>query len=67
MFHHDLHSLRLFVAICELRSLSRAAERLNMALSAASRRLKLFEEEIGAPLVRRLPHGLELTTAGITA
>ena len=67
MFQHDLHSLRLFVAICELRSLSRAAERLNMALSAASRRLKLFEEEIGAPLVRRLPHGLELTTAGITA
>jgi DNA-binding transcriptional LysR family regulator len=67
MFHHDLHSLRLFVAVCELRSLSRAAERMNMALSAASRRLKLFEEEIGAPLVRRLPHGLELTTAGFTA
>jgi molybdenum-dependent DNA-binding transcriptional regulator ModE len=67
MFHHDLHSLRLFVAVCELRSLSRAAERMNMALSAASRRLKLFEEEIGAPLVKRLPHGLELTTAGFTA
>lgn len=38
-----------------------------MALSAASRRLRLLEEEIGAPLVKRLPHGLELTTAGITA
>jgi DNA-binding transcriptional LysR family regulator len=67
MLHHDLHSLRLFVAICELRSLSRAAERMNMALSAASRRLRLLEEEIGAPLVKRLPHGLELTTAGVTA
>ncbi len=67
MFHHDLHSLRLFVAICELRSLSKAAERVNMALSAASRRLKLLEEEVGAPLVKRLPHGVELTTAGITA
>jgi DNA-binding transcriptional LysR family regulator len=66
MFHHDLHSLRLFVAICELRSLSRAAERVNMAVSAASRRLKLFEEEVGTPLVKRLPHGVELTTAGIT-
>jgi DNA-binding transcriptional LysR family regulator len=67
MFYHDLHSLRLFVAICELGSLSKAAERVNMALSAASRRLKLFEEEVGAPLVKRLPHGLELTAAGITA
>jgi DNA-binding transcriptional LysR family regulator len=67
MFHHDLHSLRLFVAVAELRSLSKGAERVNMALSAASRRLKLLEEEIGAPLVRRLPHGMELTTAGITA
>jgi DNA-binding transcriptional LysR family regulator len=38
-----------------------------MALSAASRRLKLFEEEVGAPLVKRLPQGVELTTAGITA
>jgi DNA-binding transcriptional LysR family regulator len=66
MFHHDLHSLRLFVAICELRSLSKAAERVDMALSAASRRLKLLEEEVGAPLVKRLPHGLELTMAGIT-
>jgi DNA-binding transcriptional LysR family regulator len=67
MFHHDLHSLRLFVAICELGSLSKAAERVNMALSAASRRLKMFEDEVGATLVKRLPHGVELTTAGITA
>ncbi|MET0967987.1 MAG: LysR family transcriptional regulator [Tardiphaga sp.] len=67
MLHHDLQTLRLFVAICELRSLSRAAERTHLALSAASRRLKLFEEELGVPLVRRLPHGLEVTSAGITA
>jgi DNA-binding transcriptional LysR family regulator len=67
MMHHDLRTLRLFSAVCELRSLSRAAERLNLALSAASRRLRLFEEEAGAPLVRRLPHGIEPTPAGITA
>jgi DNA-binding transcriptional LysR family regulator len=67
MMHHDLRTLRLFAAICELRSLSRAAERMNLALSAASRRLRLFEEEAGAPLVRRLPHGVEPTPAGITA
>jgi len=67
MFHHDLHSLRLFVAICERRSLSRAAEKLNMAVSAASRRLRLLEEEAGTKLVRRLPHGVELTQAGVVA
>jgi len=67
MFHHDLQSLRLFVAICETRSLSKAAARLNMALSAASRRLRLLEEEVGSLLVKRLPHGVELTNAGTTA
>jgi DNA-binding transcriptional LysR family regulator len=67
MFHHDLHSLRLFVAVCETGSLSKAAARVNMALSAASRRLRLLEEEVGSPLVKRLPHGVEPTTAGMTA
>jgi len=62
---HDLLSLRLFVAVCELRSLSKAAERTNMAVSAASRRLSLLEEELGTPLVKRLPHGLEPTMAGL--
>lgn len=67
MMHHDLNTLRLYAALCELRSLSRAAERMNLALSAASRRLRLFEEEAGAPLMRRLPHGVEPTPAGVTA
>lgn len=67
MLHHDLQSLRLFVAICETRSLSRAAERANIALSAASRRLRQLEEQAGLPLVRRLPHGVEPTAAGLTA
>ena len=67
MLHHDLQTLRLFVALCELRNLSRAAARFNLALSAASRRIKLFEAEAGTPLIKRLPHGLEPTPAGITA
>ncbi|OYW51818.1 MAG: transcriptional regulator [Rhizobiales bacterium 12-68-15] len=66
MLHHDLQSLRLFVAICETRSLSRAAERTHIALSAASRRLKLLEDQAGLALVRRLPHGVEPTPAGLT-
>lgn len=67
MLHHDLQSLRLFVAICDQRSLSKAAARVNMALSAASRRLRLLEATIGTALVKRLPHGVEPTTAGVTA
>lgn len=66
MLRHDLTSLRLFAAICETQSLSRAAERLNMALSAASRRLHQIEAEVSAPLVKRLPHGMEPTVAGLT-
>lgn len=66
MLHHDLQSLRLFVALCELRSLSQAAGRMNIAISAASRRLRLLEEEVGAPLMKRLPHGVEPTHAGVT-
>ena len=66
MLRHDLQSLRLFVALCELRSLSKAADRVNIAVSAASRRLRLLEDELGAVLVTRLPHGVEPTHAGVT-
>ncbi len=66
MLRHDLTSLRLFVSICETQSLSRAAERMNMALSAASRRLHMLEDEVGGQLVKRMSHGLEMTTAGVS-
>jgi DNA-binding transcriptional LysR family regulator len=66
LLHHDLQSLRLFVALCECRSLSKAAEKMNLAISAASRRLRLLEEEVGASLMDRLPHGVQPTHAGIT-
>ena len=65
--NHDLKTLRLFVLLCETRSLTRAAERMNLAISAASRRLRLLEADAGSALVRRLPHGVEPTAAGLTA
>ena len=46
--------------------MSKAAERLNVALSAASRRVSLLEQETGLPLIVRRPHGIEPTDAGIT-
>lgn len=66
MLHHDLQSLRIFLAACEMRSMSKAAESLNIALSAASRRLSLLESELGTPLIVRRPHGIEPTAAGVT-
>ncbi|TFF22039.1 LysR family transcriptional regulator [Jiella endophytica] len=61
----DLFSLSLFVAICETRSISRAAERMNIVASAASRRVGLLEHEAGLPLLTRRPHGVEPTSAGL--
>jgi DNA-binding transcriptional LysR family regulator len=66
MFRHDLQSLRIFLLACELRSMSKAAEQLNVALSAASRRVSLLEHEAGVALILRRPHGIEPTSAGIT-
>lgn len=66
MLYHDLQTLRIFLAACELRSMSRAADRLNIALSAASRRVALLEHQAGTSLITRRPHGIEPTAAGIT-
>jgi DNA-binding transcriptional LysR family regulator len=65
VLHHDLQSLRIFLAACELRSVSKAAESLNVALSAASRRISLLEQEVSASLIVRRAHGIA-EAAGIT-
>lgn len=58
--------MQLFVAVCELNSLSRAAERLCIAPSAATRRIQLLEHDAHTPLLDRLPHGVQPTAAGQT-
>jgi DNA-binding transcriptional LysR family regulator len=60
----DPVSLRLFVAICEAQSLTEAAEREHLTVSAVSKRLLLLEEQIGTPLVERGRGGVQLTAAG---
>jgi DNA-binding transcriptional LysR family regulator len=64
MNHFDPVSLRLFVAICEERSLSEAAEREHLTTSAVSKRLAGLEEQIGAALLERSRRGVKLTAAG---
>jgi DNA-binding transcriptional LysR family regulator len=62
--HIDPYSLRLFVAVAEARSLSRAAAKEHIAPSALSRRVADLERVFGTPLLVRSPHGISLTGAG---
>jgi DNA-binding transcriptional LysR family regulator len=60
----DLTSLQLFVAVCELGSIGRAAEREFIAASAVSKRLSDLEATLGTPLLYRHARGVDLTPAG---
>ncbi|TQV88161.1 LysR substrate-binding domain-containing protein [Aliikangiella coralliicola] len=61
----ELFDLRLYVAIVETGSLSKAAERLPLALSAASARLKTLESRLGLQLLKRGSQGMKATNAGV--
>ncbi len=60
----DLTSLQLFVAVCELGSIGRAAEREFIAASAVSKRLAELELAVGTSLLQRHSRGVKLTAAG---
>jgi DNA-binding transcriptional LysR family regulator len=60
----DLTSLQLFVAVCELGSIGRAAEREFIAASAVSKRLSDLEATLDTPLLYRHARGVDLTPAG---
>jgi DNA-binding transcriptional LysR family regulator len=60
----DLTSLQLFVAVCELGSIGRAAEREFIAASAISKRLSELETSVGTQLLYRHARGVDLTPAG---
>lgn len=62
--HFDLPDLRLIVAIAATGSLSKAAATFPVAVSAASTRLRLFEERCGLTLFVRSSDGMTPTPAG---
>lgn len=64
MIRTDLTSLRLFLAVYNLGSLTKAAEREHIAPSAVSKRLQDLETELGTPLFYRHPRGVTPTPAG---
>jgi DNA-binding transcriptional LysR family regulator len=56
--------LEYFLAICETRSLARAADLLGVSQSALTRSLQRLEAHMGAQLFVRAPRGVELTPIG---
>lgn len=62
----DLVTLQLFVAVHEEGTLTRAAARESIAVSAASKRLQELEESLGVALFSRQARGMALTPAGET-
>ena len=61
----ELRHLRYFVAVVEEGSLTTAAElRLHTSQPSLSRQIRDLEYQVGAQLLTRSVHGVELTAAG---
>ena len=60
----DLHQLRLFVALAETGSFSKAAAVCHISQPALWIHMKKLEQEFQIPLLDRLPRGVTLTEAG---
>ncbi|MFC8239275.1 LysR family transcriptional regulator [Streptomyces sp. NPDC057284] len=60
----DLRLLRYFVALAEHRTFARAADALHLTQPSLSRQIRRLEQQLGARLLDRTPHGSRLTAAG---
>jgi DNA-binding transcriptional LysR family regulator len=60
----DFVTLKLFCSIVQSGSITKGANKCNLALSAASRRISEFEETVGVPLLDRSVKGVTVTPAG---
>ena len=60
----DLATLRSFVTIAELGSMTRAAGRLHMTQSAISMQIKRLEDSLGLNVFERSPQGMSTTSEG---
>ena len=64
MFHATLQQLRLFAAVAEHKSVTRAAEAVHLTQPAVSIQIKRLEARVGMPLIEHIGKELHLTVAG---
>lgn len=62
----DLVDLRLFLSVVEAGSITHGAERVHLAIAAASTRIRNMEVTLGVPLLERDRRGVRPTEAGRT-
>jgi DNA-binding transcriptional LysR family regulator len=62
----DLTDLKLFLHVVEAGSITHGAERMHLAVAAASTRIRNMELALGAPLLQRERLGVQPTAAGRT-
>lgn len=60
----NTHRLKVFVAVAEARSFSKAARALLISQPSVSKRVRELEEIVGAPLFERRGRGVKLTELG---
>lgn len=61
---NEFTQIRTFVTLVESQSISKAAEKMDVAISAVSRRLKELESGLGVQLIQRTTRKMHLTEAG---
>ncbi len=61
----DLTSIRMFLSVVELGSVSKAARRSGMAQPSATARLQKLERQLGVALLDRSPSGSTVTPGGV--
>src|SRR2546426_10411689 len=60
----EVHQLRYFVAVAELRHFTKAARGMRIAQPSVSRAIRVLEEELGTPLFHRMKGNVARTSAG---
>lgn len=60
----DIHHIRYFLAVCETRNFTRAAERCHVTQPALSRAIQQLEDEVGGLLFRRERNLTHITDLG---
>lgn len=61
----DIKTLRIFVAVCDLQNMARAAQQEHIEPSAISKRIAQLEVDLGTPLLLRSRRGVQPTPVGV--